>query len=221
MHAGARARLLERHVFGRAKKRALVCGPGSAGAGRHLSRRPSAGGRRSGGVSVVRPALLSAGRHSGQGGPHEHGALHRSAAAVSGPSHRGIRRDAARATSRSAARAQKVILKDLMKGKLPPAILQRKKMGFDIPAHEWLRGPLRELHAGHARERRGGARRGVPARRHRSLHAPAPRPARQSRVSSVGVDDPVLVDEEMANSNDAGGSQRNRADRTAGISTSI
>src|SRR5580658_3654541 len=40
---------------------------------------------------------------------------------------------------------QKVILKDLMKGKLPPAILQRKKVGFDIPAHQWLRGPLREL----------------------------------------------------------------------------
>lgn len=40
---------------------------------------------------------------------------------------------------------QKVILKDLMKGKLPPVILSRKKVGFDIPAHEWLRGPLRAL----------------------------------------------------------------------------
>jgi asparagine synthase (glutamine-hydrolysing) len=40
---------------------------------------------------------------------------------------------------------QKVILKDLMKGKLPPAILTRKKVGFDIPAHQWLRGPLLEL----------------------------------------------------------------------------
>jgi asparagine synthase (glutamine-hydrolysing) len=40
---------------------------------------------------------------------------------------------------------QKVILKDLMKGKLPPSILQRKKMGFDIPAHQWLRGPLRQF----------------------------------------------------------------------------
>jgi len=28
---------------------------------------------------------------------------------------------------------------------LPPAILRRKKMGFDIPAHEWIRGPLRGL----------------------------------------------------------------------------
>ena len=47
---------------------------------------------------------------------------------------------------------QKVILKELMKDKLPPAILRRKKIGFDIPAHEWLRGPLRPLLRGHAGE---------------------------------------------------------------------
>ena len=40
---------------------------------------------------------------------------------------------------------QKVILKELMKDKLPQAILQRPKTGFDIPAHEWLRGPLLPL----------------------------------------------------------------------------
>jgi asparagine synthase (glutamine-hydrolysing) len=40
---------------------------------------------------------------------------------------------------------QKFVLKELMRGKLPPAVLTRKKMGFDIPAHQWLRGPLREL----------------------------------------------------------------------------
>lgn len=40
---------------------------------------------------------------------------------------------------------QKFILKELMKDKLPPEILHRKKIGFDIPAHEWLRGPLRAL----------------------------------------------------------------------------
>jgi len=40
---------------------------------------------------------------------------------------------------------QKFILKELMKDKLPPQILNRKKIGFDIPAHEWLRGPLRSL----------------------------------------------------------------------------
>jgi asparagine synthase (glutamine-hydrolysing) len=40
---------------------------------------------------------------------------------------------------------QKFILRELMSGKLPPAVLTRKKIGFDIPAHDWLRGPLRDL----------------------------------------------------------------------------
>ena len=40
---------------------------------------------------------------------------------------------------------QKVVLQQLMKGKLPQSILQRPKIGFDIPAHDWLRGPLRSL----------------------------------------------------------------------------
>jgi asparagine synthase (glutamine-hydrolysing) len=40
---------------------------------------------------------------------------------------------------------QKVILRNLMRNKLPPAILRRKKIGFDIPAHDWFRGPLRPV----------------------------------------------------------------------------
>ena len=40
---------------------------------------------------------------------------------------------------------QKVLLKELMKDKLPASISRRKKMGFDIPAHEWLRGQLRSI----------------------------------------------------------------------------
>jgi asparagine synthase (glutamine-hydrolysing) len=40
---------------------------------------------------------------------------------------------------------QKVILKNLMRNRLPPSVLSRKKVGFDIPAHEWFRGPLRPL----------------------------------------------------------------------------
>jgi len=40
---------------------------------------------------------------------------------------------------------QKFLLKELMRDKLSPVILQRKKMGFDIPAHEWFRGPLLPL----------------------------------------------------------------------------
>lgn len=42
-------------------------------------------------------------------------------------------------------RAQKVILKRLMKGKLPNSVLHRPKTGLDIPTHDWLRGPLRTL----------------------------------------------------------------------------
>jgi asparagine synthase (glutamine-hydrolysing) len=40
---------------------------------------------------------------------------------------------------------QKVILRNLMRGKLSPEVLTRKKIGFDIPAHDWFRGTLRPL----------------------------------------------------------------------------
>lgn len=40
---------------------------------------------------------------------------------------------------------QKVLLKELMRGKLPASVIGRKKIGFDIPAHDWLRGCLRPL----------------------------------------------------------------------------
>jgi asparagine synthase (glutamine-hydrolysing) len=40
---------------------------------------------------------------------------------------------------------QKVVLRDLTRGKLPPSILSKGKIGFDIPAHQWFRGPLRPL----------------------------------------------------------------------------
>lgn len=39
----------------------------------------------------------------------------------------------------------KFILRELMRDKLPASILQRKKEGFDIPAHQWFRGPLRNM----------------------------------------------------------------------------
>lgn len=40
---------------------------------------------------------------------------------------------------------QKYVLRRLMKDRLPRFVLHRKKEGFDIPAQEWLRGPLRPL----------------------------------------------------------------------------
>ncbi len=39
----------------------------------------------------------------------------------------------------------KHLLKELMKDRLPQSIIRRKKVGLDIPAHDWLRGPLRPL----------------------------------------------------------------------------
>jgi asparagine synthase (glutamine-hydrolysing) len=40
-------------------------------------------------------------------------------------------------------RRQKVILKRLMRSKLPKSVLHHSKTGLDIPTHDWLRGPLR------------------------------------------------------------------------------
>jgi asparagine synthase (glutamine-hydrolysing) len=37
----------------------------------------------------------------------------------------------------------KYVLRRLMRDKLPPAVIQRKKEGFDIPAHHWLRTSLK------------------------------------------------------------------------------
>jgi len=39
----------------------------------------------------------------------------------------------------------KLVLRHLMRGKLPESVLHRPKVGFDIPVHEWFRGPLRQL----------------------------------------------------------------------------
>jgi asparagine synthase (glutamine-hydrolysing) len=39
----------------------------------------------------------------------------------------------------------KYLLRRLMEDKLPRTVLQRPKIGFDVPIHEWLRGVLRPL----------------------------------------------------------------------------
>jgi asparagine synthase (glutamine-hydrolysing) len=39
----------------------------------------------------------------------------------------------------------KFLLRELMQGRLPPAVLKRPKEGFDIPTHDWLRTILRPL----------------------------------------------------------------------------
>jgi asparagine synthase (glutamine-hydrolysing) len=42
-------------------------------------------------------------------------------------------------------RQQKYLLRRLMRGRLPEAVLTRQKVGFDIPAHDWLRTTLKPL----------------------------------------------------------------------------
>ncbi len=42
-------------------------------------------------------------------------------------------------------RTLKYVLRELMKDRLPPAVLNRKKEGLDIPAHQWMRTVLRSL----------------------------------------------------------------------------
>jgi len=42
-------------------------------------------------------------------------------------------------------RTSKYVLRRLMADKLPAHVLHRSKMGFDIPVHDWFRGPLRQL----------------------------------------------------------------------------
>jgi asparagine synthase (glutamine-hydrolysing) len=42
-------------------------------------------------------------------------------------------------------RTSKYVLRRLMANKLPAHVLHRSKMGFDIPVHDWFRGPLRQL----------------------------------------------------------------------------
>ena len=40
---------------------------------------------------------------------------------------------------------QKFLLRELMADRLPTRVTRRKKIGLDFPAHDWLRGPLRNL----------------------------------------------------------------------------
>ena len=42
-------------------------------------------------------------------------------------------------------RKQKVVLKNLMRTRLPESVLRRPKIGLDIPTHDWFRGALRPL----------------------------------------------------------------------------
>ena len=138
-------------------------------------------------------------------GPHEHGALRRSAAAVSRSPHRGVCRFPARASFKIRGSRQKVILKELMQGQAAALDLaaqegrirySRARMAARpaAAACSWTRSRAEPPNTPELFRRSGD----------RSLRTPAPRAARQSRLSPVGVDDSVPLDEEMANSDDAG-----------------
>jgi len=88
---------------------------------------------------------------------------------------------------------QKYLLKELMKPKLPAAIVQRKKIGFDIPAHEWLRGTLRSMLV----ETLTSAEEEHSELFRFDVHAAAPEQADKHRLSSVGPCHSVSVDETM------------------------
>ena len=142
--AGARARFLERHVL-RCRRSASLCklhcphATEFSAAARKIHRRGS-----------YAPFLwfdqkyFLARRYSHQGGSHEHGSFRGGAPAVSGSSHRGIRGHAAVVLQDSGLAAEGDSQR-FDAGKLPQSVLRRKKVGFDIPAHEWLRGPLRHM----------------------------------------------------------------------------
>src|SRR5580658_1002034 len=66
---------------------------------------------------------------------------------------------------------------------------------------------------GYAGVGHGRARAAFPAGRHRSSDAEPFRTARQCRLSSVGVDDPVPMDEAMGNTNGAGSRERSQDGR--------
>lgn len=42
-------------------------------------------------------------------------------------------------------RQSKIVLRELMRNKLPESVRRRPKVGLDIPIHAWFRGPLRPL----------------------------------------------------------------------------
>ena len=96
---------------------------------------------------------------------------------------------------------QKFLLKELMRDKLPPSVLQRKKVGFDIPAHDWLRGCLRPLMMDVLLDGALRARGTFPARSDRdSIFARHLERRDQCRISLMGPDGAVSVDEKMGDS---------------------
>ena len=115
----------------------------------------------------------------------------RSAAAVPRSSHRGIRRHAAGVAQNSRV-APEILLKELMKDKLPPAILTRKKDRLRYSRARMAARPASRLADRHARTPAVAEHAGLFHPRSRAIaFAGSHGQARQSRLSPVGLDDSV------------------------------
>ncbi len=95
--------------------------------------------------AVRRPLHLVARRHPGQGGPHVHGALAGGPGAVPGPG--GLQRGRRvpvelKLPPRSV--DTKFALRRALDGVVPPAIVNRKKLGFPTPTRVWLKNEMYE-----------------------------------------------------------------------------
>ena len=140
--------------------------PGTRGSGlTELVERLELNGRRGHRpVSAGGPELLSAGRYSVQDGPHEHGALAGSAAAVSGSPDRGVRGFPAREPEDPGLQAE-VRAQELMRGKLPEAVLQPQEGGLRHSGARLVPGAAARAAAGHADARGGREPRAFSTRR--------------------------------------------------------
>ena len=88
-----------------------------------------------------------------------------------------------------------------MKDKLPHSVLTRKKEGFDIPVHHWLRTVLRPLLLDTLNERTIRETGIFSLARRGSDDSRASGKKGESRVSFVGAAGAVFVDEALADRN--------------------
>ena len=95
---------------------------------------------------------------------------------------------------------QKIVLQQLMSNKLPQSVLHRPKVGFDIPAHDWLRGPLRNLLVETLRAGATGLSGALSSCGPRRPSAGSLGKASQYWLSPMGIDDSVVVDEKVERS---------------------
>ena len=95
---------------------------------------------------------------------------------------------------------QKVLLKELMRDKLPASVLRRKKVGFDIPGARLAAGLSAPADDGGFAGRHVRACGPFPAGRDRDADSRSPGETSQCWISLMGPDGAVSVDEKMGDS---------------------